>query len=211
MKSDLNEIELAYATKELAERVGLAKPTVRKYAQILEEYGYEFIKNGDRRVFIEVDIEVMRNMKISDKIEVTAKEMAARQKETLKRKSDIENDINKAIQTISPSDMSLLKKESNADIAFSQKRYSQLVEALKNMAVEYAATKEKVESIEAQTGELVSLIKNLSEENKEAAKEKELIRKKLDLALEHIRKQEEQTKDLVKKRKKNLWKRLFYR
>ncbi|MGE8082108.1 hypothetical protein [Peribacillus loiseleuriae] len=206
MKSDFSDIELAYATKEVAEKVGIAKPTVRKYAQMLEEHNYEFIKNGDRRVFIDDDIKAMEKMKISDNIERTAKELAARQKENMRRKSNIQNDIEKAIHRISPSDTILSKKEKETDIAFLETRYNQLLTAFKDMAVEYAATREKVDSIEENTSEIASLVGELMKKYEEEKEEKQLFKEKLNLAVDYIQKQEENPE---KTEKKGIWKRIF--
>lgn len=207
MKRDFSDIEMAYATKEVAEKVGIAKPTVRKYAQVLEEYGYEFIKNGDRRVFVEADIEVMGKMKVSDKIERTAKELARKQKENTENKSNIENDLDIAIQHVSPGDTMYSLKEKGANIAFLEKRYSQLMHAFQDMTTEYAATREKVDSIEENTSELISLVGVLIKKNEEEQEEKKLLKEKLDLAVEYIQKQEEKTEEKIEK--KSIWKRLF--
>ena len=206
MKSDLNDIEFAYATKEVAEKVGIAKPTVRKYAQMLEEHNYEFIKNGDRRVFVDVDIKAMEKMRISDNIEQTAKELAEKQKENMKRKSDINNDIEKAIHRISPSDTALSIREKETDIAFLETQYDQLLIAFKDMAVEYAATREKVESMEEYTREIASSVREMMKKYEEEKEEKRLFKEKLDLAVDYIQKQEENSD---KTEKKGIWKRIF--
>lgn len=207
MKSDLNDIELAYATKEVAEKVGIAKPTVRKYAQMLEEHSYQFIKNGDRRVFVDADIEAMQKMKVSEKIELTAKELARKQKENIENKSNIENDLDITIQHVSPSDTTYSSKDKGTNIAFLEKRYSQLMYAFKDMTTEYAATREKVDSIEDNTSELISLVGELIKKNEEEQEEKKLLKEKLDLAVEYIQKQEEKTEEKIEK--KSIWKRLF--
>jgi predicted transcriptional regulator len=206
MKSDLNDIEFAYATKEVAEKVGIAKPTVRKYAQMLEEHNYEFIKNGDRRVFVDVDIKAMEKMRISDNIEQTAKELSEKQKENMKRKSDINNDIEKAIHRISPSDTALSIREKETDIAFLETQYDQLLTAFKDMAVEYAATREKVESMEEYTREIASSVREMMKKYEEEKEEKRLFKEKLDLAVDYIQKQEENSD---KTEKKGIWKRIF--
>ena len=207
MKSDFNDIELAYATKEVAEKVGIAKPTVRKYAQMLEEQSYQFIKNGDRRVFVDADIEAMQKMKVSEKIELTAKELARKQKENTENKSNIENDLDIAIQHVSPGDTMHSLKEKGTNIAFLEKRYSQLMHAFQDMTTEYAATREKVDSIEENTSELISLVGELIKKNEEEQEEKKLLKEKLDLAVKYIQKQEEKTEEKIEN--KSIWKRLF--
>ncbi|MDQ7860758.1 hypothetical protein RCO48_05705 [Peribacillus frigoritolerans] len=44
MRRDIQLNEQAFSSKEVAEEVGIATPTVRKYGQILERNGYEFFE-----------------------------------------------------------------------------------------------------------------------------------------------------------------------
>jgi len=84
MRSDIQPYELSFSSKEVAEKAGIATPTVRKYAQILERNGYEFLKEGDRRVFVQSDIEVLVALRDTDKpLEDEAKEIASQQKARL--------------------------------------------------------------------------------------------------------------------------------
>ncbi|MCD5324506.1 MULTISPECIES: winged helix-turn-helix domain-containing protein [Pontibacillus] len=66
MRHDIQQNERAFSTKEVAEDVGIATTTVRRYGQILERNGYEFFKDGDRRIFVKSDVEAIRAIK-SDK------------------------------------------------------------------------------------------------------------------------------------------------
>jgi DNA-binding transcriptional MerR regulator len=53
-----------YSTKDIANIVGIASPTVRKYAQALEKEGYTFIKNENGfRIFTDNDIQIFEQMK----------------------------------------------------------------------------------------------------------------------------------------------------
>ncbi|GAJ40293.1 MULTISPECIES: DUF3967 domain-containing protein [Anoxybacillaceae] len=53
-----------YSTKDIANIVGIATPTVRKYAQTLEKAGYTFIKNDQGfRIFTDKDIQIFERMK----------------------------------------------------------------------------------------------------------------------------------------------------
>ena len=53
-----------YSTKDIANIVGIATPTVRKYAQALEKAGYTFIKNDQGfRIFTDKDIQIFERMK----------------------------------------------------------------------------------------------------------------------------------------------------
>jgi DNA-binding transcriptional MerR regulator len=57
-------LEQAYSTSEIAEKVGIAEPTVRKYAQALERSGYHFIKDSfGARTYIEKDFLALQELK----------------------------------------------------------------------------------------------------------------------------------------------------
>lgn len=64
MMDDQITNEKAYTTTEIAEKVGIAEPTVRKYAQSLEKSGYRFIKDAfGTRTYIEKDAIVIQQLK----------------------------------------------------------------------------------------------------------------------------------------------------
>src|SRR3954451_19057090 len=84
MRRDIQMNERAFSSKEVAEEVGIATPTVRKYGQILERNGYEFLKDGDRRIFVQSDIGALIALRDTDKpLDDTAKDLAYQQKERL--------------------------------------------------------------------------------------------------------------------------------
>lgn len=84
MRNDIQPNEQAFSTKEVAEEVGIATPTVRKYGQILERNGYVFLKDGDRRIFVQSDIEALIALRDTDKpLDETAKDLVDQQKEML--------------------------------------------------------------------------------------------------------------------------------
>ncbi|WP_347861851.1 hypothetical protein U0355_01140 [Salimicrobium sp. PL1-032A] len=84
MRNDIQQNERAYSTKEVAEELNIATPTVRKYGQVLERSGYEFFKNGTRRVFVQSDIEALQTIRDTDKsLEVIAIELVKQQKQRL--------------------------------------------------------------------------------------------------------------------------------
>jgi DNA-binding transcriptional regulator YhcF (GntR family) len=85
MRRDIQPNERAFSSKEVAEEVGIATPTVRKYGQILERNGYEFLKDGDRRIFVQSDIESLIALRDTAKpLDDTAKDLVQHQKERLK-------------------------------------------------------------------------------------------------------------------------------
>ncbi|MDN4071792.1 hypothetical protein [Fictibacillus terranigra] len=84
MRSDIQPNERAFSSKEVAEVVAIATPTVRKYGQILERNGYEFFKDGDRRIFVQSDIEALIALRDTEKpLDDTAKDLVNQQKERL--------------------------------------------------------------------------------------------------------------------------------
>lgn len=53
-----------YATADIADIVGIAKPTVNKYSRALEKAGYRFTKNErGHRIYTDDDIEILIKMK----------------------------------------------------------------------------------------------------------------------------------------------------
>ncbi|MCM3569929.1 hypothetical protein [Neobacillus mesonae] len=91
MRSDIQPNEQAFSTKEVAEEVGIATPTVRKYSQILERNGYEFLKDGDRRIFVQSDVLALKALRDTDKpLDDTAKDLVHQQKERLESSNEIE-------------------------------------------------------------------------------------------------------------------------
>jgi response regulator of citrate/malate metabolism len=67
MRRDIQANERAFSSKEAAEEVGIATPTVRKYGQNLERNGYEFLKDCDRRIFVQSDIAALVSLRDTDK------------------------------------------------------------------------------------------------------------------------------------------------
>ena len=91
MRNDIQSNERAFSSKEVADEVGIATPTVRKYSQILERNGYEFLKDGDRRIFVQSDIEALIALRDTDKsLDDTAKDIVVQQKEKLEESNETE-------------------------------------------------------------------------------------------------------------------------
>ncbi|SIS55339.1 hypothetical protein [Salimicrobium flavidum] len=84
MRNDIQSNERAYSTKEVAEELNIATPTVRKYGQVLERSGYEFFKKGTRRVFVQSDIAALQTIRDSEKsLEMISIELVEQQKNRL--------------------------------------------------------------------------------------------------------------------------------
>ncbi|KKK36235.1 hypothetical protein WQ57_20265 [Mesobacillus campisalis] len=110
MRRDIQPNERAFSSKEVAEEVGIATPTVRKYGQILERNGYEFLKDGDRRIFVQSDIAALIALRDTDKpLDDTAKDLVSQQKEKLAQPSGSEVAITDTYDQL-PQDPNQLKE-----------------------------------------------------------------------------------------------------
>ncbi|MCC3359593.1 hypothetical protein [Bacillus sp. REN16] len=110
MRRDIQPNEQAFSTKEVAEKVGIATPTVRKYGQILEHNGYEFLKDGDRRIFVHSDIEVLIALRDTDKsLDDTAKDLVELQKDRLEESNETKIAITNTYENL-PEDPNQLKE-----------------------------------------------------------------------------------------------------
>ncbi|RKQ28680.1 DNA-binding protein [Oceanobacillus halophilus] len=90
MRLDIQPNERAFTTKEVAESLELATATVRRYGQILERNGYEFFKDGDRRIFVRSDIEALIALRDTEKSQdETARDLVEEQKERLKQSTEV--------------------------------------------------------------------------------------------------------------------------
>ncbi|WP_404429507.1 hypothetical protein [Sutcliffiella horikoshii] len=110
MRNDIQPNERAYSTKEVAEEVGIATPTVRKYGQILERNGYEFLKDGDRRIFVESDVKALVALRDTDKpLDSTARDLVEQQKERLENTSQTDIALPDTNETL-PNDPNQIKE-----------------------------------------------------------------------------------------------------
>jgi NADH dehydrogenase/NADH:ubiquinone oxidoreductase subunit G len=110
MRRDIQPNERAFSSKEAAEEVGIATPTVRKYGQILERNGYEFLKDGDRRIFVQSDIGALIALRDTDKpLDDTAKDLVYQQKERLEESNETEIAIPDTYENL-PHDPNQLKE-----------------------------------------------------------------------------------------------------
>ncbi|QNF27826.1 hypothetical protein [Metabacillus elymi] len=110
MRNDIQSNERAFSSKEVAEEVGIATPTVRKYGQILERNGYEFLKDGDRRIFVQSDIQALIALRDTDKpLDNTAKDLVYQQKERLEGSNETEIAISDTYDNL-PQDPNQLKE-----------------------------------------------------------------------------------------------------
>ncbi|MEY2195873.1 hypothetical protein AB7942_24530 [Neobacillus sp. BF23-41] len=110
MRRDIQPNERVFSSKEAAEEVGIATPTVRKYGQILERNGYEFFKNGDWRIFVQSDIEALIALRDTDKpLDDTAKDLVYQQEERIEGSNETEITISDTYENL-PHDPNQLKE-----------------------------------------------------------------------------------------------------
>ncbi|KZE67346.1 hypothetical protein AWM68_19705 [Fictibacillus phosphorivorans] len=147
MRRDIQPNERAFSSKEVAEEVGIATPTVRKYGQILERNGYEFLKDGDRRIFVQSDIESLVALRDTDKpLDDTAKDIVDQQQERLKE--TFETDVSL------PDTYESLPQDPN-----------QLREVLMVLANELAATREMNLQLTSDMSELKVTVSRLQQDH----------------------------------------------
>ncbi|WP_458353609.1 hypothetical protein [Peribacillus frigoritolerans] len=147
MRRDIQLNERAFSSKEVAEEVGIATPTVRKYGQILERNGYEFLKDGDRRIFVKSDIGALIALRDTDKpLDDTAKDLVYQQKERLEGSNET--------QVAIPDTYENLSRDPN-----------QLNEALMFLANELAATREMNVQLTNDMSELKTKVSRLQQDH----------------------------------------------
>ncbi|MFZ7947091.1 MULTISPECIES: hypothetical protein [Bacillaceae] len=147
MRRDIQPNEQAFSSKEVAEEIGIATPTVRKYGQILERNGYEFLKDGDRRIFVQSDIGALIALRDTDKpLDDTAKDLVYLQKERLDRSEETEIAIPDTYE-YSPHDPNQLK------------------EVLKYLVNELAATREMNVQLTNDMSQLKTTVSRLKQDH----------------------------------------------
>ncbi|MGJ9385693.1 hypothetical protein [Salipaludibacillus sp. CF4.18] len=149
MRHDIQPNERSFSTKEVAEQVGIATPTVRKYGQILERNGYEFFKDADRRIFVQSDIEALIALRDTDRpLDDTAKDLMEQQKERLE-------DSNQTSPAVSaPDTYANLPNDPN-----------QLKEFLQYLANELAATRDMNNQLTNSMSELKTTVSRLQQDH----------------------------------------------
>lgn len=190
MRNDLFDTYYIYTSKEMAEKINIKTPTVRKYGQLLEKYGYKFEKNGERRNFTDKDVIVMQKMKESTNIERTAKELADLQRNGIDI-NDIKPDMTRNDISISPSDTGLIVREFQQKMADSEKRYGEMMNQV------LGELKENQMIMQQTTQELADLRHREAEKQKTIDDMSEKLSKAVDLLLEMEKNQEKNKKKSI--------------
>ncbi|KGP73270.1 hypothetical protein [Pontibacillus yanchengensis] len=150
MRHDIEPNERAFSSKAVADELGIATTTVRKYGQILERNGYEFFKDGDRRIFVRSDIKALIAIRDTAKNrDDTAIEIVAQQKERLEEKQE-------AMET---------KPATQDTYDFSLQDPNQLHEFIKFLSSELAATREMNVQLQNDMSHLKSTVSQLQQDH----------------------------------------------
>jgi len=200
-----NNEEFGYFSKTVADRLGVSPDTLRSWAIKLEDKEIEFERNEKKqRIYYEKDIRAFENMKELLDLQQPMNKVVPLVADKIK-KGEFEKPESENHASITPSVI-----HENTALATSDKRleqqYNQLMEAFKIMTNEYAATRERLDSIEENSKETNSKMDEVLDRLKKEQEEKLLFKEKLDIAVEFIQKQEELASA---KQKKSLFQRLF--
>lgn len=200
-----NNEEFGYFSKTVADRLGVSPDTLRSWAIKLEDKEIEFERNEkNQRIYYQKDIRAFENMKelldLQQPMNKVVPLIADKIKKGEFKKPETENHTE-----ITPS----VIRENTALTTPAQRleqQYNQLMEAFKIITNEYAATREKLDSIEENSKETNSKMDEVLDRLKKEQEEKLLFKEKLDIAVEFIQKQEQLASA---KQKKSLFQRLF--
>ncbi|MYL31994.1 hypothetical protein GLW08_04385 [Pontibacillus yanchengensis] len=150
MRHDIEPNERAFSSKAVADELGIATTTVRKYGQILERNGYEFFKDGDRRIFVRSDIKALIAIRDTAKNrDDTAIEIVAQQKERLEETQE-------AMET---------KPATQGTYDHSLQDPNQLHEFIKFLSSELAATREMNVQLQNDMSHLKSTVSQLQQDH----------------------------------------------
>jgi DNA-binding transcriptional MerR regulator len=200
-----NNEEFGYFSKTVADRLGVSPDTLRSWAIKLEDKEIEFERNEkNQRIYYQKDIRAFENMKelldLQQPMNKVVPLIADKIKKGEFKKPETENHTE-----ITPSVIRENTALATPDQRLEQ-QYNQLMEAFKIMTSEYAATREKLDSIEENSRETNSKMDEVLDRLKKEQEEKLLFKEKLDIAVEFIQKQEQLASA---KQKKSLFQRLF--
>jgi len=78
MAGETKQLQAVYGTKDVADMLGVQESTVRKYASMLEDFGYSYLKNEHgHRAFFDRDLIVLRKMlRLKNDADMTLEEAA---------------------------------------------------------------------------------------------------------------------------------------
>jgi len=197
--------DFGYYAKTVADRLGVSRDTLRSWAIKLETTKkFEFERNEKKqRIYFEKDIRAFQNMKELLDLQQPMIDVVGIISEKIKN-GDFDKpttDNTEITPSVIHDNTALVTQDQRLE-----QQYSQLFDAFKMMTSEYAATKEKMDSIEKNTEETRSTLDEVLYQLKKEQEEKLLFKEKLDIAIEFIQKQEQLAST---KQKKSLFQRLF--
>ncbi|WLD93699.1 hypothetical protein [Alkalihalobacillus sp. AL-G] len=185
MRRDIQPNERAFTTKEVAEELEIATPTVRKYGQILERNGYEFLKDGDRRIFVQSDIGALIALRDTDKpLDDTAKGAVYQQRERLKDSNETDIALPDTYENV-PHDPNQLK------------------DALKYVVQELAATREMNVQLTNDMSQLKTTVSRLQQDHHAISSSIGNTAQKTNVKIENFTKQQKDFYETLLEQEKN--------
>ena len=143
-----------YSTKDIANIVGIATPTVRTYAQALETAGYTFIKNDQGfRIFSDNDVQIFERIKemsndIGMPVDRIASMLVSEQKNDASApiliESEVATPLENELKNIDESDIGRIEHQYEALMKGTQKQ--------EKVTLETAATTEDKTTEDKETG-----------------------------------------------------------
>jgi len=200
-----NSEEFGYFSKTVADRLGVSPDTLRSWAIKLEAEKVQFERNEkNQRIYYQKDIRAFENMKELLDLQQPMNKVVPLIADKIK-KGEFEKPETENHTEITPSVIRENTALATPDQRLEQ-QYIQLMEAFKIMTSEYAATRERLDSIEENSKEANSKMDEVLDQLKKEQEEKLLFKEKLDIAVDFIQKQEKMASE---KQKKSLFQRLF--
>jgi len=200
-----NSEEFGYFSKTVADRLGVSPDTLRSWAIKLEAEKVQFERNEkNQRIYYQKDIRAFENMKELLDLQQPMNKVVPLIADKIK-KGEFEKPETENHTEITPSVIRENTALATPDQRLEQ-QYIQLMEAFKIMTSEYAATRERLDSIEENSKETNSKMDEVLDQLKKEQEEKLLFKEKLDIAVDFIQKQEKMASE---KQKKSLFQRLF--
>lgn len=174
MNNDILFSEKVYTTKEVSGMVGIAEVTVRKYAQILEEVGYKFLKsNTGIRDFVEKDIIILLELKdLSIQTKKPVKKLAelivSRDKQTVSgvNMDNLDDSKNKGLSRYSRQEVSQIVQTSHQMVELNKELFKRLDQKDKQFEENLRKRDEQLMTVLREVQETKKLLVATMEENK---------------------------------------------
>ncbi|MYL43993.1 MerR family transcriptional regulator [Virgibacillus salexigens] len=194
MNSDTYTMEKYYKTKDIAEMLGVESVTVRKYSQSLEQFGYTFEKQKDRRVYKTSDLALLQQLKYMK--ERTGMSLNKTAEIVVMKHSEQKSD--QATNTVSPISQ---EQQENGNLMQYDKQYinrsiSLIIEQNERILSELEREKKEKEELHE---EILKLHEKLNKQHEEQTERIDTFNQRFEQVMEE------------KKGKESIWKKIFGR